>query len=135
MLRGCEAGNWLHRSLGEPPWRGIFAAGKNAETDFHRCGASQERPRQSVARPPAGGLDRAHEGVRMSIGSVFAAIAFAFVSATSLHAEDLWRHGTLVPKGDAGFIYMAAEGGFAKAEGLDLKMQAFQNDTLLMKSL
>jgi len=62
-------------------------------------------------------------------------IALAFVSTTTLHAQDLWRHGTLVPKGDAGFIYMAAEGGFAKAEGLDLKMQAFQNDTLMMKAL
>ncbi len=50
-------------------------------------------------------------------------------------AGDLWRHGTVVPKGDAGFIYMAAEGGFARAQGLDLKMQAFQNDTLMMKAL
>ena len=39
-------------------------------------------------------------------------IALLF-AATSAHADDLWRHGTLVPKGDAGFIYMAAEGGFA----------------------
>ena len=64
-----------------------------------------------------------------------------FTSATLLlaaipaHAEDLWRHGTLVPKGDAGFIYMAAEGGFAKARGLDLKMQGFQNDPLMIKAL
>ena len=71
----------------------------------------------------------------IKIGGLVTAIAFSFVSATPLHAEDLWRHGTLVPKGDAGFIYMAAEGGFAKAEGLDLKMQAFQNDTLMMKAL
>ena len=70
-----------------------------------------------------------------NIVGLFAAIAFAFVPTTTLHAEDLWRHGTLVPKGDAGFIYMAAEGGFAKAEGLDLKMQAFQNDTLMAKAL
>jgi NitT/TauT family transport system substrate-binding protein len=71
----------------------------------------------------------------INIGGLFSAVALALVSATTLHAEDLWRHGTLVPKGDAGFIYMAAEGGFAKAEGLDLKMQAFQNDTLMMKAL
>jgi NitT/TauT family transport system substrate-binding protein len=71
----------------------------------------------------------------INISGVFTAFAFALVSTTTLHAEDLWRHGTLVPKGDAGFIYMAAEGGFAKAEGLDLKMQAFQNDTLMMKAL
>jgi NitT/TauT family transport system substrate-binding protein len=67
--------------------------------------------------------------------SLFLSIAFAFVGAVAARAEDLWRHGTLVPKGDAGFIYMAAEGGLAKAEGLDLKMQAFQNDTLMMKAL
>ena len=63
------------------------------------------------------------------------ACAAFLLSGAAAHAEDLWRHGTLVPKGDAGFIYMAAEGGFAKAEGLDLKMQAFQNDTLMMKAL
>jgi NitT/TauT family transport system substrate-binding protein len=93
-------------------------------------------------------LGRAHEGVGVSaysskrsssftssISGLFAAIAFAFASTTTPHAENLWRHGTVVPKGDAGFIYMAAEGGFAKAEGLDLKMQAFQNDTLMMKAL
>lgn len=50
-------------------------------------------------------------------------------------AADLWRHGTLVPKGDAGFVYMAAEGGFATAQGLDLRMQAFQNDPLMMKAV
>src|ERR1700730_3769500 len=65
----------------------------------------------------------------------FASVALLLTAVSAAHAEDLWRHGTLVPKGDAGFIYMAAEGGFAKAEGLDLKMQAFQNDTLMMKAL
>jgi NitT/TauT family transport system substrate-binding protein len=50
-------------------------------------------------------------------------------------AEEPWRHGTLAPRGDAGFIYMAAEGGFAKAEGLDLKMLPFANDTAMMKAL
>ena len=71
----------------------------------------------------------------MKIVSTFAAAAILLGNAIAAPAEDLWRHGTLVPKGDAGFIYMAAEGGFAKAEGLDLKMQAFQNDTLMMKAL
>ena len=61
--------------------------------------------------------------------------AFLLGGAATALAEDVWRHGTLTPRGDAGFIYMAAEGGFAKAEGLDLKMQTFQNDTLMMKAL
>jgi NitT/TauT family transport system substrate-binding protein len=60
---------------------------------------------------------------------------FSLLLTAAARADDLWRHGTLVPKGDAGFIYMAAEGGFAKAQGLDLRMQAFQNDTLMMKAL
>src|SRR6266849_1304706 len=69
MLRGCQAGHRPHRSLGEPTLRGLSAAAKNAEADFHRCGSSQERPRQGPARPPAGGLDRAHQGVGMSVYS------------------------------------------------------------------
>src|SRR5712671_1705736 len=67
MLRGCEAGHRPDRSLGEPTLRGLSAAAKNAEADFHCCGSSQERPRQGPARPPAGGLDRAHEGVCVSV--------------------------------------------------------------------
>ncbi len=62
-------------------------------------------------------------------------VVFLLPTIGAARADDLWRHGTLVPKGDAGFIYMAAEGGFAKAQGLDLKMQAFQNDPLMMKAL
>jgi NitT/TauT family transport system substrate-binding protein len=61
--------------------------------------------------------------------------AAALAGGASARAEELWRHGTLAPHGDAGFIYMAAEGGFAKAEGLDLKMQNFANDTAMMKAL
>jgi NitT/TauT family transport system substrate-binding protein len=69
------------------------------------------------------------------LGRLLAAVLFASAMTVVARADDVWRHGTLVPKGDAGFIYMAAEGGFAKAQGLDLKMQAFQNDTLMMKAL
>jgi NitT/TauT family transport system substrate-binding protein len=89
----------------------------------------------------SGGMDSGLAGLRPRPGMTavfvgfFASLAFASAGATAVHAEDLWRHGTLVPKGDAGFIYMAAEDGFAKSEGLDLKMQAFQNDTLMMKAL
>src|SRR5499427_5245568 len=138
MLCRRQAGRHSHRSLGAPALRGLTAATENAETDFHRRRASQERSRQGPARPLAGRLDRPHRGVRVNAPSstrLLSLIALAFVSATTLHAQDVWRHGTLVPKGDAGFIYMAAEGGFAKPEGLDLKMQAFQNDTLMMKAL
>jgi len=81
------------------------------------------------------GLAGSGPGMTRVFISSFASIVFAITGGAAAHAEDLWRHGTLVPKGDAGFIYMAAEGGFAKPEGLELKMQAFQNDTLMMKAL
>jgi NitT/TauT family transport system substrate-binding protein len=65
----------------------------------------------------------------------FVAAVLALAGDGGVRAEEPWRHGTLAPKGDAGFIYMAAEGGFAKAEGLDLKMLPFQNDTSMIKAL
>jgi NitT/TauT family transport system substrate-binding protein len=71
----------------------------------------------------------------IALARSFVSAAFLLGSAAVALAEDVWRHGTLTPRGDAGFIYMAAEGGFAKTEGLDLKMQTFQNDTLMMKAL
>jgi NitT/TauT family transport system substrate-binding protein len=70
-----------------------------------------------------------------SLARSIVSAAFLLGSAAAALAEDVWRHGTVTPRGDAGFIYMAAEGGFAKSEGLDLKMQTFQNDTLMMKAL
>jgi NitT/TauT family transport system substrate-binding protein len=68
--------------------------------------------------------------IRFVVSSLFLSLL-----AVAVRGDDLWRHGTVVPKGDAGFIYMAAEGGFARAQGLDLRMLAFQNDTLMMKAL
>jgi NitT/TauT family transport system substrate-binding protein len=46
-----------------------------------------------------------------------------------------WRHGAVQPKGDAGFWYMAAEGGFARSQGLDMQMLALNSDVLLLKAL
>jgi len=69
-----------------------------------------------------------------AFAGLLASVALAF-SGDAARADETWRHGTLAPRGDAGFIYMAAEGGFAKAEGLDLKMLPFPNDTAMMKAL
>jgi NitT/TauT family transport system substrate-binding protein len=83
------------------------------------------------------GLARARVRGRMmgAVARLLTAAAVAVFGAAAARAEDLWRHGTLPPRADAGFVYMAAEGGFAKAEGIDLKMQAFPNDTAMMKAL
>ena len=67
--------------------------------------------------------------------AVVAAAVLVSPLAPRARAAEVWRHGTLVPKGDAGFIYMAAEGGFAAAQGLEIRMLAFQNDPLMMKAL
>jgi len=91
--------------------------------------------RSSAIRWPVPCRESSCPALAANIGGFVAGILFALVFTTAARAEDLWHHGTLAPVGDAGFIYMAAEGGFAKAEGLDLKMQAFQNDTLMMKAL
>ena len=52
-------------------------------------------------------------------------------------AQDLvtWRQGVVRPKADAGFWWMAAEGGFARRRGLDLKMVAFDSDLDMAKAL
>lgn len=74
-------------------------------------------------------------GMTGAVAGLIAVAALALFGAPAARAEDPWRHGTLTPRGDAGFIYMAAEGGFAKAEGLELKMLPYPNDTAMMKAL
>jgi NitT/TauT family transport system substrate-binding protein len=62
-------------------------------------------------------------------------IVLVCLLAGAARAQSPWRHGTVLPKGDAGFIYMAAEGGFASRNGLALQMVAMQADALLLKAL
>ncbi|HEY7301867.1 MAG TPA: ABC transporter substrate-binding protein [Xanthobacteraceae bacterium] len=55
----------------------------------------------------------------------------------SLRAQDLvpWRQGVVRPRADAGFWWMAAEGGFAKSQNLNLRMVPFDTDLELVKAL
>lgn len=64
------------------------------------------------------------------------ALALALV-ATPAGAQTLkkWRHGTVEPKGDAGFIFMGTDGGFEKKRGLDVEMFTFKGDALALKSM
>jgi NitT/TauT family transport system substrate-binding protein len=66
--------------------------------------------------------------------SVLAAVSF---SAFPAAAQSLtkWRHGTVEPKGDAGFIFMSKENGFAKKRGLDVEILPFKGDALALKAL
>jgi NitT/TauT family transport system substrate-binding protein len=68
----------------------------------------------------------------------FASVAvLALLSFATAQAEELkvWRHGVLEAKSDAGFVFMPAEGGFAKKHGLDLKMLQFKGDALALRAL
>ncbi len=54
-----------------------------------------------------------------------------------VRAQDLvsWRQGTVRPKADAGFWWTAAEGGFARRQGLDMRMVLFDSDVDMVKAL
>ena len=47
----------------------------------------------------------------------------------------LWRNGTVSANGDAGLLFMADQGGFGRAFGLDYQMVQLRGDPLLLKAL
>ncbi|WP_162784768.1 ABC transporter substrate-binding protein [Paracoccus suum] len=63
--------------------------------------------------------------------------ALAACTAFAAQAADLevWRHGTVAAKGDAGLIYMAAEGGMDEKQGLDIQVSEFKGDALALRAL
>jgi NitT/TauT family transport system substrate-binding protein len=70
---------------------------------------------------------------RMALALISLALA---VPATTTYAQELtWKHGTVVPKGDAGFLYMGAERGFGKQAGVDITMVSLKGDAMLTKAL
>lgn len=68
----------------------------------------------------------------LCIAALIAPIAFAAAQAQQLK---VWRHGVLEAKSDAGFVFMAAEGGFAKKYGIDLKILQFKGDALALRAM
>lgn len=65
------------------------------------------------------------------------ALALAAVPLFAAHAQELkvWRHGVLEAKSDAGFVFMVAEGGFGKKQGLDVKILQFKGDALALRAM
>src|ERR1700730_15202069 len=72
---------------------------------------------------------------RLAAALLLGLLPFADGQPASAQPLTPWRHGAVQPKGDAGFWYMAAEGGFAKQQGLDMKLLALNSDVLLLKAL
>ena len=56
-------------------------------------------------------------------------------AAPCAHAQgQLWRHGIIEPKSDAGFQVMAVRGGFTAKQGLKLDLPHFQNDVIALRA-
>jgi NitT/TauT family transport system substrate-binding protein len=68
---------------------------------------------------------------------LIAAWLLAPAADNGLHAQNPvpWRQGLVRPKADAGFWWMAAEGGFAKQQALDLRLVPFDSDVEMVKAL
>jgi len=68
---------------------------------------------------------------------ISAALAIAILTAAPASAQQLktWRHGVVQAKSDSGFVFMAANGGFAEKYGLKIEMVQFTGDALALKAL
>jgi NitT/TauT family transport system substrate-binding protein len=66
-----------------------------------------------------------------------AVIAAAGTCALALpaNAQQVWRHGMIKAKADAGIFMMVTTRDFAKKQGIDLKISEFRNDQLALKAL
>lgn len=62
-------------------------------------------------------------------------ISLALAAQASFAQELAWKHGTVAPKGDAGFLYMGAEHGFEKQAGVNITMVSLKGDAMLTKAL
>jgi NitT/TauT family transport system substrate-binding protein len=67
------------------------------------------------------------------------AAAFSFLVFSPAPAQDAkskpWRDGIVEAKSDAGFVFMASQGGFAAKDGLDLDMVQFKGDALALRGM
>jgi NitT/TauT family transport system substrate-binding protein len=68
--------------------------------------------------------------------AAIATLMVALISQPSA-AQQLkaWRHGIVEAKSDAGFVFMASNGGFAEKQGLKVEMVQFKGDALALKAL
>lgn len=74
---------------------------------------------------------------RMVRTTMFVAVCIGLVSVSAVRADAPapWRHGVVAAKSDAGFVFMAAQHGFAAKQGIALDMQQFQGDAIALKAM
>jgi NitT/TauT family transport system substrate-binding protein len=68
-------------------------------------------------------------------GLAVIAAAGTCVLALPANAQQVWRHGLIKAKADAGIFLMVTTRDFAKKQGIDLKISEFRNDQLALKAL
>lgn len=76
---------------------------------------------------------RRRSGIRVAM--LLAAVATVAISSAQAQELKPWRHGVVEAKSDAGFVFMAAKGGFAEKQGLKIEMMQFKGDALALRAL
>jgi NitT/TauT family transport system substrate-binding protein len=72
----------------------------------------------------------------VAIGAMAISLVLAAAAApAAAQGAKPWRHGIIAPKSDAGFLLMAARGGFAEREGLKLELLEVKDDQIGLKAL
>lgn len=71
------------------------------------------------------------------VAALIATAAATMMTAPASKAEELkvWRHGVVEAKSDAGFVFMAAKGGFAEKQGIKIEMVQFKGDALALRAM
>jgi NitT/TauT family transport system substrate-binding protein len=71
----------------------------------------------------------------VGIAALVAAATVTFVTAPSVAQEEVWRHGLIKAKADAGIVFMITTRDFAKKKGLKIETKEFRNDQLALKAM
>jgi NitT/TauT family transport system substrate-binding protein len=102
------------------------AAGTNLELGGHSNGEMVMSTKSSIRHMAA-----------FAATALAAALIAAPAHAQQPKTQELktWRHGVVQAKSDAGFVFMASQGGFAEKQGLKIEMVQFTGDALALKAL
>lgn len=74
--------------------------------------------------------------MKLRVPSLFAGVILVSTALTSLaSAQENWRHGIVEAKGDSGFLFQAAEGGFDQKHGIHIDMVQFTGGPTALKAL
>lgn len=72
--------------------------------------------------------------VRSRLWAIAGSLAAVF-AITPAQAQEAWKHGIVEAKGDSGFLFQAAEGGFGQKHNLNIDMVEFTGGPTALKAL